>query len=156
MKWLVRKGKSPGNSKEAFMFEEIDLNYKDGDPKLKKEFEGLGYEEWAAYPESQGSDPLPEIGTNTKRKYEIFCGGYLYYHDIQFKKYPEGRGITIENGDLKWKDYTPGFEHKIYFEWFREKLDKKEMERVRIYINSTPPDYNTNPPPPPKPPPPES
>ena len=168
MKWQVRKGHLPTNDpKEKTFFEEINLTQDDGDPDLPEELYKLGFIEWVTYPGPYNEfQPLPKIGPQTKRKYEIFCGGFLYYHDEKFKQYSQGKGYTDEKGYPEWKVYpdtykTPDnkeyksvhFEHKIYFEWYKEKGNK---DKVRIYINPTPPELNTNPPKPPPPPPPES
>jgi len=166
MKWIVRKGHIPTTEPDEIkFFEEIDPKNKDGDPGLEDELKKLGFELWVQYPETEYSDPLPKIKEQTQRKYEIFCGGLLYYHDVEFKKYSKGKGYTDENGYPEWKVYpekyighdgkeylSKDFEHKIYFEWYKE----KGRDIVRIFINSTPDVLNTNPPPPPKPPPPES
>jgi hypothetical protein len=167
MKWVVRKGKSPTSDPEEInFFEEIDLKETDGDPDLPEELFNKGFIKWVTYPGPLNNfKPLPTIKEQTKRKYEIFCGGFLYYHDKEFKKYSEGRGYTDEKGDPEWKEYpdtykdsnnqdhkSVDFQHKIYFEWFK----LKGKDKVSIYINPTPPELNANPPPPPEPPPPES
>jgi hypothetical protein len=93
------------------------------------------YEEWVTYPNDKFPKDLPKrlIGNRkAQRKYEIFCGGFIYYHDVEFKKY-EGK-----------------FEHTIFFDWAKRK------DKVTIYINKTPTQFNAVPPPPPPPPPPES
>jgi hypothetical protein len=99
---------------------------------------------------------FPALGKKAKRKYEIFCGGFLYYHDVVFKKYPEGEGLSLdEKGKPFLKKYPhTKFEHRIYFEWLPKGNSKKTS--VRIYINETPDEFNVDPPPPPKPPPPEA
>ena len=118
---------------------------------------------WAQFPQTDNQ----KIHRKSQRKYEIYVGGFLFYHDEVFKRYSNLAEYTNLPGypDLKvypdWRDYlkshpdlydTGGtyFEHHIYIEW-----DKKNGY-VTIYINNTPDDYNVNPPPPPKPPPPES
>lgn len=154
MKWRIRKEKFPPDlpPEEKFMFEEIILKKKDGDPDLKDELEKLGYVEWVTYPGIYNNfKELTPIDQKGQRNYEIFCGGFLYYHDVEFKKYPQGSG-----GCPEWKEYpTKDFEHKIYFEWLPEGKTGKKT-KVRIYINITPQGYNTDPPKPPAPPPPES
>ncbi len=99
---------------------------------LKEMLEKKGFEEWITYPATQS------LSKKAARKYEIFCGGFLYYHDVEFKLKLQGKK----------------FEHKIFFEWLPKGSAKKN--RVRVYINSTPPEFNPNPPHPPPPPPPES
>jgi hypothetical protein len=170
MKWNIRKGQFPPGTRddEKIIFEELDLKYKDGDDELKKELGKLGYVEWITYPiaekttyteeELQAIDLYTEASVKlpftirsqvAKRKYEIFCGGFLFYHDVLFKRYPKGKG------GLDGKVYPDvNFEHKIFFEWFKGK--GVNNDEVRIYINITPLEYNSNPPPPPAPPPPES
>jgi hypothetical protein len=111
-----------------------------------------------------------EDNVKSRRKYEIFCWGFLFYHDLVFKKYRQGRGYTDENKKLDWKEYPAKmkgsdgkeydgklFEHKIYFEWLpRDKNKSHEINKVRIYISQTPKEFNSTPPPPKGPPPPES
>jgi len=114
-------------------------------PKILEQLLGEPFEPWVTF------NDLPKLEKIAKRKYEIFCGGFLYYHDVEFKNYPMNPK----------KQYPPGktgydhnkFEHKIFFEWMPK---TKGKEKLRVYINSTPTQFNTNPPPPPKPPPPES
>jgi hypothetical protein len=133
--------------------------------------------EWANF------DTFP-LRRKAQRKYEIFCGGFLHYHDFEFKKYDEGAGYTVENGVVKSKTYpkkvtlldgqeieSKNFEHIIYVRWLREDgneyqddEDNKQYEekkrdlnhKVIIFITPTPGALNVNPPPPPPPPPPES
>ncbi len=155
MKWIRRKGKIPPGlpSEEKFMFEEIDLTYKDGDPALMSElYEKVErYVPWVTYPDdAPGTKPFKLTGEAGQRKYEIFCGGFLYYHDIEFKNYPMDSYKKYPNGITGYP--KADFEHKIYFEWFK----KEGIDKVRIYINTTPKQFNPNPPPPPPPPPPES
>jgi len=175
MKWNIRRGKFPHGTRydEQFLFEEMDLKYKDGEPELKKELGGLGFVEWITYPiavkptytpeELQAIAlydkavrlPIPLRSEVARRKFEIFCGGFLFYHDKIFKKYPLGKGYTDENGYPEWKTYPhKNFEHKIYFEWVNEKGSAND--KVTIYITETPAEFNGNPPPPQPPPPPES
>jgi hypothetical protein len=167
MKWLVRKGKIPTNDpKEMSSFEELDLKHSDGDADLPEELYNKGYIKWVTYPGPENEfKPLPKISEQGQRKYAIYCGGFLYYHDEVFKKYSKGKGYTDEKGDPEWKVYPDTykdpdgivkksvyFEHKIFFEWF----NLKGKDKVTIYINPTPKELNSNPPPPPVPPPPES
>ena len=111
-----------------------------------------GFKVWDEYPVL----PVP-LGKKAARKYEIFCGGFLYYHDVEFKKYPKGEGYSDEDGPIniklkKWPDTT--FEHLIFFEWLPK--GKAPKKKLRIFINETDPKYNSDPPKPPAPPPPES
>lgn len=139
MKWILRNDKIPRGDKS--LFGTINLKHKNGDPGLPEELYKLGFVEWVTYPGPENRfKPLPPLKLPaSKRKYEIFCGGFLYYHDIEVKLKKEGKN----------------FEHKLFFEWFLGgKANRVNM--VRIYINETPPQFNPNPPRPPAPPPPES
>ncbi|HKO81808.1 MAG TPA: hypothetical protein VJU78_15490 [Chitinophagaceae bacterium] len=128
------------------------------------------FEEWITYPLNKKNQstfypqkffpylykPLPKLDQEGRRRYEIFCGGFLHYHDVIVKKY--------HIKDLYLKHYGGNnnkvFEHKIYFEWFDQKgniltqQSKGQPEKVTIYITETPPALNPNPPDPPGPPPP--
>jgi hypothetical protein len=113
------------------------------------------YEEWVTYPIAKKTEytddeldtlahypnaqsALPDLKSKkAQRKYEIFCGGFLYYHDEVMKR-PLG----------KFAD------HQIYFEWLPIGVAKKD--KVIIHITKTPINQNPNPPKPPPPPPPES
>ena len=134
---LEKQKKKKLSFAEAGLFKTIKLEHKDGDPKLIEELDKNGYTVWAAYPaDDPGKKSLAKIDTAGQRKYEIFCGVFLYYHDKIFKT----------------KICHIKFSHDIYFEWFGQGENKK----VRIYITKTPKDKNPNPPKPPAPPPPES
>ena len=182
MKWLIRKYKD---------VEQLDLKNEDGDPGLEAELNKLGYVKWITYPialnppytddELKAIDlwgagrvrsPLAGRSAAGRRKYEIFCGGFILYHDMVFKTYQKGKGYTTDdNGELVLKDYTSGdvivknpkpertynindYEHKMYFEWVNEK--GPDHDKVTIYITETPAEFNSNPPPVSPPPPPES
>ena len=101
---------------------------------------------------------LPALDKRGTRKYEIFCGGFLYYHDVEFKNYLRDPNKKYPNGITGYPDYPVNndnnFEHKIFFEWLPKGKGVKK-DKVRIYINTTPPEFNP-PPKPPPPPPPES
>lgn len=108
------------------------------------------YNLWATYPDD---DPLQKpfaLKRKAQRRYEIFCGGFIYYHDVEFKKYPTGTGF--DGKQYPDKD----FEHYIYFKWLPEGKGNKEKTKVEIYVTKTPEEYNSDPPKPPAPPPPES
>jgi len=178
MKWNIRNGNFPYGTKdsEKNLFEQMDLKYDDGDEGLKKELMGYGFVEWITYPienkatytedELKAIDlysdqvvkaPITRRSEVSRRKYEIFCGGFLSYHDKVFKRYQKGSGYSVESGEVKLKDYGDNkFEHKMFFEWIKGKGHEKDNDKVRIYINETPLKYNSNPPPPTPPPPPES
>lgn len=114
-------------------------------------------------------EPLPDFkNRKALRRFEVFCGGFLFYHDVIIKRYHKGRGYRDVDGILKLEDYPEqakdkegnvtlldGFGHNIYFDWLPVGPATKK-DRVIIYINPTPPEFNPNPPPPPPPPPPES
>ena len=129
------------------------------------------FEEWITYPLSKKDEsafypqkffpdfykPLPKLDEEGRRRYEIFCGGFLHFHDVIFKKY------HIKDLYLKYyggNNNIKVFEHKIYFEWFDKdgnKLNKKSQGgpvKVTVYITETPALLNPNPPDPPAPPPP--
>lgn len=129
---------------------------------------------WDSFPNAEFPERLsPRLlhSRQSQRRYEVYIGGFLMYHDEKFKQYSKGKGYTDEKGypEVKtypnWKEYVaakkakneaiydPGeeyFKHVIYFDWNAKK------GTVTIYINITPDEYNTDPPKPPAPPPPES
>ncbi|WP_276501201.1 hypothetical protein [Terrimonas pollutisoli] len=147
----------------------------DGKKKKKGEVKNSAaldtFGEWVTYPSlTQDSATYPKkffpglnltkplaLDKEGRRRYEVFCGGFLYYHDVIFKKY-QIKDLYLkyygENHDKKV------FEHKIYFEWFGKgdiKLNEDSTEiaeKVTIYITPTPPDLNPDPPDPPGGPPP--
>lgn len=128
-------------------------------PDNKSKYTPAEKEAMELYPDAKKTFPELSEGSST-RKYEIFCGGFLYYHDVVFKKYPKGKGFSLDaQKNPIWKDYPEAkkikFEHKIFFEWLPKGKGKKKTS-VRIYINDTPLKFNVDPPPPPKPPPPEA
>ncbi len=174
MKWVKLKNDADPNMSSAEMEQgkkkkfveiiDIPLSKKEGDTgfneELKKRLKEKGYGVWATYPENGSIADFPPLGKKATRKYEIFCGGFLYYHDVEFKKYPAGEGISFDsNGKPFLKSYPEAkeknFEHKIFFEWLPKGKGKKKTA-VRIFITETPEKFNVDPPPPPKPPPPEA
>lgn len=119
----------------------------------------------AFYPEEFSSEldltkPL-DLDKEGRERYEIFCGGFLFYHDIIIKKYFD-KSLWKKYYDIKkqTENNTETFEHKIYFEWFDEngiKLDEnstQKAKKVTIYITPTPDSLNPDPPDPPGGPPP--
>lgn len=117
---------------------------------LETMLKNKGFKVWVEYPVL----PVP-LEKMAARKYEIFCGGFLYYHDVEFKKYPKGEGWSEENGTIKLKKWPHNkFEHMLFFEWLPK--GKASKRKLRIYINETKPEFNPDPPKPPAPPPPES
>ena len=175
-----------GTTRELCIEEYTSINAMKGGPKRRKR--GIlksktksgsqskpledTFEEWITYPLSKKNQstfypekffpdlykPIPKLNQEGRRRYEIFCGGFLHYHDVIFKKY------HIKDLYLKYygenNDKKEVFEHKIYFEWFDKdgnKLNEKskaEPVKVTIYITETLPVLNPNPPDPPGPPPP--
>ncbi len=171
--WVQLKNKLKEDGVEESEFKHF-LVY-DDEMKLEDDLKKY-FSLWGTYPET----PLPEDQFSLKRegqrKYEIFVGGYLNYHDIKFKKYPKGEGYSDEDGpeNIKLKKYPDWrvfisdpinkekyldngldyFEHYIYFKWFPEGKGVPKT-RVEIWITQTPDEYNGNPPDPGGPPPPE-
>lgn len=142
MKWTDHKGKLKADGVDPTEWG----NYKVYDTKaaLDADIDNKAiYEVWETF-----SDLPKKLTGNRKaqRKYEIYCGGFLYYHDVEFKKY-HVPGAKNSKGE----PYpTQDFEHFIYFDW------EKKDGSVTIYITITPEAYNPTPPKPPAPPPPES
>jgi hypothetical protein len=169
MKWIVLE--------EDLKKDEVDKsewgNYKVYKNKTDLEADVYDPDKFNVWAHFSSAD-LPEnvkLNRKSQRKYEIYVGGFLFYHDDEFKRYPKGIGFSISNGVPIWKEYpdwrdylkskeeknepiydtgSDYFEHHIYIEW-----NKKEKS-VKIYINKTPDEYNVDPPKPPAPPPPES
>lgn len=122
--------------------------------------------EWVTHPD------LPQLKKRARRKYEIFCGGFLCFYDRDFLEYlKELSNKSVQTGvtgavvntlkeyfnkqkRLSQNPLDAGklrLEHRIFFEWGKE-ADKDMF--VTIYINPDP--GNPDPPRPPGPPPPES
>lgn len=147
----------------------------DGKPKFCVTHNGNVYVDWVTYPKGPvaTNDPferdLPKELENkrkARRKYEIFCGGFLYFYDTElenyadkFEKYAIQKGINVTECVKHLKDYfnnklnLAGMDHKVIFEWGKNP-DNNDRFSVRIYIN--PPAGNPDPPETPPPPPPES
>ncbi|MFI5391929.1 MAG: hypothetical protein ACHQYQ_11260 [Bacteriovoracales bacterium] len=188
MKWTIsqQKLRNPNgldfdnlDPNEKQHFEPVSLtkddkndNYLSDD--LRKELEGRKYGIWAVY----------ELGKNfkpkEKRKYETFCGGFLYFNDGDLLEYlkelsskSDKTGVKVdvktltdyfkEKGLVQNSQNTKlQLDHKIFFEWGKgdKATDENgdplnpDKEYVRIYIS--PPAGNPDPPRPPGPPPPES
>ena len=109
---------------------------------------------------------LRPMSQKARRKYEIFCGGFLYFYDHQILSHKNGKDVG--KGylyDLK-KDHNIDVEpilayfrtklsdglldHEMWFNW--EKDPKHENRwQVTIYLNPAPgnPDPPSTPPPPP-------
>ena len=177
--WTEREGEEdpdvPQNERDKF-FESLPLKSKKDkylSEDLRTELGKKGYEEWITHPNINPkyplSDDLPKNLKSRKaqRKYEIFCGGFLYFYDVELEKYPKkivdeypnkfnGAEFGNECYEKLQNFFTKvgvGQEHKIFFEWGINKENDNKFS-VRIYIN--PPAGNPDPPTTPGPPPPES
>ena len=176
MKWgklkkdLDKMGLDAGRRKQCF--EEYtniqDVNKRAGnDGKERKAKRGINaststvFGEWVTYPcgnsdtypekifPDLGLTKLPAWDKEGRERYEIFCGGFLFYHDVIFKKY-QIKDLYLKYYGEKGKKRV--FEHKIYFEW---DVDGNDLAtKVTIYITETPPELNPDPPDPPGGPPP--
>ena len=147
MKWTQLKKRLDEDGVDPEEREKIFKEYKD-ETELEYDLE-KDYNEWVTYPGPDNNfASFGELGKKAQRKYEVFCGGFLYYHDVEFKKYPVGEGPDGKKYPNK------NFEHYIYFKWLPEKKGKKD--KVIVYVTKTPPEFNPDPPKPPPPPPPES
>ena len=102
--------------------------YKDQD-ELDKDLEA-NFRLWAKFE----FDKEDRFNKRAQRKYEIFCGGYLYYHEYE-----------VEVGGKA--------DRKIHFKWING--HGKIKDRVEIYISKTDPSFFRDPNAPPKQPPPE-
>jgi len=98
---------------------------------------------------------LPKLGTRVRRKYEIFCGGFLYFYDNTLSEYLKEVNGKVKGAGNKFLTYFKGksFNHTMRFEWG---ADKQKPGRRRVTIYLTPPAGNPDPPSPPAPPPPET
>ena len=117
--------------------------------KIKTTAPKLKINEWVSYGD------LPKMTKRARRKYEIFCGGFLYFYDNDFIAYlKEVNGKTKGAGN-KFLAYfkNKSFDHDISFVW---EPDKSKPGRVRVTVYLNPPAGNPDPPRPPAPPPPES
>ena len=97
---------------------------------------------------------LPIVERKAQRKYEIFCGGFLYFYDKRLVNYLKDVNNKAGGGGDSILNYLKGkkFNHDLWFEWTTDK--KAGKTSVTIYLN--PPAGNPDPPPPPAPPPPET
>jgi hypothetical protein len=114
--------------------------------------------EWITY------TGLPRMGRAGKRKYEIFCGGFLHFYDEELINYPdkiakeysikfpgdEFDPLHIEKLKKFFAKINIGVPHEVYFHWWEE----GNSFSVTIFID--PPAGNPDPPVPPPPPPPET
>jgi hypothetical protein len=161
MKWAILKDElksiklsTPKDKKECFV--PLDVPIKSSfikslihavptNPKvLETELGKKGFRPWATYPFNYSFKTLVDY-KKFQERYEIFCGGWVHYHDIITEKANE--------------------DHIIYFQW-SEKLNSKGKYSVKIWISSPskdefanmygylPPPTSVDPPKPPPPPPP--
>jgi hypothetical protein len=98
---------------------------------------------------------LPKLGRRVRRKYEIFCGGFLYFYDKTLMDYLKEVNGKVKGAGNKFLTYFKGksFNHTMTFEWGADK-EKPGRRRVTIYLS--PPAGNPDPPTTPSPPPPET
>jgi hypothetical protein len=163
--WAERIGRVDPNippEERPHIYEELPLKDETGE-ELRQILKGFGYEEWVTFPNDDYPDPLPERllrNHKAQRKYEIFCGGFLYFYDEELKKYPakiveeypkkfsgeQFDGICQEKLERFFSKLEVYKKHKIFFDWGKD--------YVRIYINPKP--GNPDPPSTPSPPPPET
>ena len=93
-----------------------------------------------------------DLDKEGRERYETFCGGFLFFHDVIFKDYHGEKMIKLNDGEI--------FEHKVYFEWFAKDgtlLNSDSLEvakKVTIWITETPRLLNATPKDPPGSPPP--
>ena len=60
----------------------------------------------ALYTKKVVIEPLPDFkNRKALRRFEVFCGGFLYYHDVIIKRYHKGRGYREVNEILQLGDY---------------------------------------------------
>ncbi|MDX2046558.1 MAG: hypothetical protein SFU87_07210 [Chitinophagaceae bacterium] len=107
---------------------------------------------------------LPRMGRIGKRKYEVFCGGFLYFYDEELVNYPdkiareysikfpgdEFDPVHIEKLKKFFAKINIGVPHEVYFHWY------KENDRLAVTVFIDPPAGNPDPPTVPPPPPPET
>jgi len=138
------------------IYEELPLKDESGE-ELREILRKWGYEEWVTHDNLSGRLMKSR---KAQRKYEIFCGGFLYFYDEELKKYPAKiveefpkKFPGEEFGEACQKKLEAFFsklevykKHKIFFDWGKD--------YVRIYINPKP--GNPDPPATPAPPPPET
>jgi hypothetical protein len=142
MKWMISQKEFDNLSTTEQKFFAVKKDGKTGAPKPKKS-------EWISYGD------LPKMGKRVKRKYEIFCGGFLFFYDNDLMEYlKEVNGKTKGAGN-KFLTYFKGksFNHTMTFEWGP---DKQKPGRGRVTVYLSPPAGNPDPPTPPAPPPPET
>lgn len=112
---------------------------------------------------------LPKMSQTVQRKYEIFCGGFLYFYDHQLISHEKGKATgegylyDLQNDHnlnvgpvldyFKTKLNKGLLDHEMWFSWEKDPANGKRW-KVSIYLNPEP--GNPDPPSTPKPPPPET
>jgi hypothetical protein len=163
--WAERIGKIDPNippEERGHIYDELPLKNETGE-ELREILRPWGYEEWVTYPNDDYPEPLPERllrNVKAQRKYEIFCGGFIYFYDEELGKYPakiveeypkkfngeQFDGPCLEKLQKFFSKLEVSKKHKLFFDWGKD--------YVRIYINPKP--GNPDPPSTPGPPPPET
>lgn len=163
--WAERIGKIDPDippEERPYIYEELPLKDETGEV-LREILKTWGYEQWVEFPNSDYPDPLPGRllrSRKAQRKYEIFCGGFIYFYDEELGKYPakiveefpkkfNGEtfdGVCQEKLERFFSRLEVYKKHRIFFDWGKD--------YVRIYINPKP--GNPDPPSTPSPPPPET
>jgi hypothetical protein len=138
MKWLISQQEFDALTQAERKFFAVKKSYVVGAKK----------KEWVSYGD------LPKLGKRVKRKYEIFCGGFLYFYDNDLMQYLKEVNGNMKGAGSKFLKYfqKKSFNHTMSFEWGPDK-QKPGRGRVTIYLD--PPAGNPDPPTPPAPPPPE-
>jgi hypothetical protein len=149
-------------NERAQIYEELPINEETGE-ELREILKPYGYEEWVTFPNVEYPDPLPDRllkKRKAQRKYEIFCGGFIYFYDEELGKYPakmveeypkkfngeQFDGPCLEKVQKFFSKLEVTKKHKLFFDW--------GVNYVRIYIKPKP--GNPDPPSTPSPPPPET
>lgn len=160
MKWakthleLHDENIKPSEIKVAFAeYDSISVKSTKKKGKTVKTANGVGannkiFYQWATY------DNLPPMNKPARRKYEIFCGGFLYFYDNDLLKYLKEVNNKYAGGG-KGTDFlnyykNKSFDHEIYFQW------EKNKGHMSVTIFISPTAGNPDPPTPPAPPPPET
>jgi hypothetical protein len=158
----IEKTKHVPEDERYLIYDVLPLGNETGE-ELRAKLEPLGFREWVTFPNDDYPEPLPERllkNSRAQRKYEIFCGGFIYFYDEELGKYPAKIAEEYPkkfNGEQfgdecleKLRNFFGKLEvnkkHKLFFDW-RE-------DSVTIYIQPAP--GNPDPPSTPAPPPPET
>jgi hypothetical protein len=133
-------------------------------PDLEKALDVAGFKIWSEFHANSQGNPLEKLTSKSRRFYETFCGGFLYFYDHQLYSNQAGKDagylkqlyndhgvVTQPVIDYFKQKLADGLlDHTLFFLWLRD----KDHFPVRIYLN--PPAGNPDPPSGPAPPPPES